>query len=472
MKFCPECGTQLPVPNPKFCPECGAKLQAPSASVDDVSLDSIPPQPKSGEASEDDEFPQVKLNTYELGVNLEDMTAAIFQRMGYSVEKRKRMPTKSGATAEIDIMIQRGARRKAVECKNYDPSRSVGVSDLRVFSHKLMETRVFAGVFVTNTSFSEDSEKLAESTGIDLWNGDILREKYFTYQLGRIRDPSLVRDPILPLEMDFATASSHTLRNSHLVTLINSRLLYHPYIQVKYRLQAKRSDPTRKSHSIRDSGTYYVDAMDGDIINKEKSAVEIIGVLLKKKEERLQSRESKMISEDLEKKTPVTRPVLEPPEYKVSVAEPEVTEKDAVKIIQAHVVAKNTQTIKYQVKVRGEMETRPLKVVPRKNEVSVRGTKLIYVPKWDLEFEALQSSFSRRILASSGRMLVDGLAKCTKCTLLRKPGVAVCEECGRLLCDKHAYQEGRWLCEDHISDAMREQVKGTRILPRLMRRRA
>jgi len=408
----------------------------------------------------------VKLNTYDLGVQLENTTASIFEKMGYSVEKRKRVPTKSGATAEIDILLIRGIRKRAVECKNYDPSRSVGVQDLRVFKDKLGDASISSGIFVTNTYFSEDSQKLADSTGIELWDGDKHREKFYAYAIGRIKNPSLVQDPILPLNLDFASASSLSLRNNQSIRLFSSVLLYHPYFLIKHRLQATRKDPTGKAHTVTDNGTYFVDALDGEIINRERSVVESITGLFKKKEERMESREDKMVSEDLDSIASISKPVLSTSDYQVSVAEPEVTEEDAARIVKSHVVERNKQDVQYVAKVKGETETRSFKVVPRLNEVTIRGTKLVYVPKWDLEYEAGQASFSRRFLASSGRTLEDGLAKCQKCTLLKKETVAVCEVCGKPLCEKHAYQEGGWLCEDHISDKLREETKGTGLFSR------
>ncbi len=128
--------------------------------------------PPLREERHDREPESIKLNIYDIGVQLEEATAAIFEKMGYSVKMRQRPPTKSGGTAEIDILLERGNRRKAVECKNYDPSRSVGVSELRIFKDKLTDTGIAAGVFVTTTSFSEDAERLAESTGIERWDGD------------------------------------------------------------------------------------------------------------------------------------------------------------------------------------------------------------------------------------------------------------------------------------------------------------
>jgi predicted RecB family endonuclease len=85
-------------------------------------------RPQSIQPTVDEELGPVKLNTYDLGVQLEDTTASIFQKMGYSVEKRQRVQTKSGATAEIDILLVRGIRRRAVECKNYDQSRTSSVT--------------------------------------------------------------------------------------------------------------------------------------------------------------------------------------------------------------------------------------------------------------------------------------------------------------------------------------------------------
>jgi hypothetical protein len=401
-----------------------------------------------------------KFNTYNLGVDLENTTASIFEKMGYSIEKRKRLPTKSGATAEIDILLTRGNRRKVVECKNYDPSRSVPVSDMRIFKDKLYDTCIMSGVFVTNTYFSEDAQKCADSVGIELWNGEVHKEKFYAYAIGRIRNPSLINDPILPLNMDFSSASLLSLRNNHSIRLFSSVLLYHPYIIVKYRFQAKRNDPTGKAHTFSDNGTYFVDALDGDIVNLEKDIFGTILGLFKKKEERLKSKEDKLVSEDLENIAPISKPVLSNSDYSVSIAEPEITEADATKIVKSHLIEKNKKNVTYEAKVRGEIETRYFAFVPRLNEVSIRGVKMVYVPKWNLEYEAGQYSFSRRLLGSSGRALEDDIAKCRKCTLLKMDTVAVCEICGIPLCGKHLYQEGKLLCEDHISDELRQKIKG------------
>jgi hypothetical protein len=465
LKYCPNCGTSLKIPNPKFCSECGLK----------ISSEQSPEEPQFKEKTlnsnqSEEEFVPVRLNTYNLGIKLEETTASILEKMGYSVEKRRRIPTKSGATAEIDLLLTRGNRRKIVECKNYDPSRSVPVSDMRIFKDKMSDTGILSGLFVTNTVFSEDAEKLADSVGIELWDGDEHKERFYAYSIGRIRNPSLINEPILPVTIDFSSASSLKIRNNEAVRLFSSVLLFHPYIIVKYRLQAKRNDPTGRSHSFYDEGTYHVDALDGDIINLEKNIVENVLGLLKSKEERVKSKEDKMVSEDLEAIIPASKPVLLSSDYNVSPAEPEISEEEASRIVKYYLIEKNRKQVDYIVKKRGEVETRYFSFVPRLNEISIRGVKMVYVPKWSFEYESGDYSFSRRLLASSGRIIEDDLVKCRKCTLLRRDTVAVCEKCGIPLCEKHFYQERGLLCESHISEGLRQEIKSKGVLSNIKRK--
>ena len=172
LKYCPHCGTQLPVPNSKFCGECGASILTQEASsaqstFSGRAINQISNKSRIVTKSDDEEHEPVSLNVYDLGIRLEETTASIFEKMGYSVQRRQKPATQSDATAEIDLVLTRGNRKKAVECKNYDPSRSIGVSLLRVFKDKLADAGFASGLFVTNTYFSEDARKLAESTGIE-----------------------------------------------------------------------------------------------------------------------------------------------------------------------------------------------------------------------------------------------------------------------------------------------------------------
>ena len=84
-----------------------------------------------------------------------------------------------------------------------------------------------------------------------------------------------------------------------------------------------------------------------------------------------------------------------------------------------------------------------------------------------MQYESGERDYQRRILASSGLVLEDVLAKCIEVQLLRGVTVAVGDVCGLTICEKHTYEEGGGLlCEDHISSVLRESIKGKGLLSR------
>ncbi|MCM8803443.1 MAG: hypothetical protein NC827_09125 [Candidatus Omnitrophica bacterium] len=155
---------------------------------------------------------------------------------------------------------------------------------------------------------------------------------------------------------------------------------------------------------------------------------------------------------------PVREPVYQPSEYQVSIAEPEISEEDAVKISKNYVVTKNITTVEYEIKVRGEIETRELKIIPKQSEINIRGVELVYVPIWDLEYESGERNFVRRFVASSGRPIEDSFAKCEKCALIKRQPAAVCEICGTLVCEKHAINDGqKWVCQEFLFTSSKKE---------------
>ena len=71
MKFCPECGKDLKG-STKFCPECAFNISTMKNEQHNISesiIDDISEQP----------------STRELGNNLEDAVAKIFQKQGYEI---------------------------------------------------------------------------------------------------------------------------------------------------------------------------------------------------------------------------------------------------------------------------------------------------------------------------------------------------------------------------------------------------
>jgi len=390
--------------------------------------------------------------------------------MGYSTKKRQRVPTKSGATAEIDLLVTRGNRTMAVECKNYDESRSVPVKDLRIFANKLDDSSIISGVFVASTVFSMDAQKFAESEGrIDLWDRAKLFEMISTYMIGRIGLSSLRKEQVLPVMSDFESISGLPLSNRHVVNLYSKVLLYHPYIAVGYRLQSTRKDPTGRRHMISDSGIYIVDGLDGDIINKESGILEILtGGLLMNKVQRVESKEDKLVTKDLLSMKSGSENIMKTSDYNLTFAEQSISEKEAVEGVKEYVIVKNTKDVEYNMKVREEIETRKMRIVPKNSEVVIRSVRLVYVPKWQLDYEVGQRSYQRTIIASSGSIVREDFAKCLQCKLMKKSPISACESCGLLLCEKHSFQEGgRYLCQEHVSESMREQIKKKGILSKI-----
>lgn len=467
MPFCPNCGKALLSSSPNFCTECGAKLQTAEHNRNQESTAVVTYINKLEDFSEtdDENLKPPKPTSFSLGRSLEQMTSDIFEKRGWTVKRNYHPPTRSGASTEIDVFIERGKIHKAIECKNFVDYRMVGVKDLRDFAYKLSDTGIAVGIAITNSQFSEEALKLADSEGIELWDGEKLKENFFASSLGRVVNPSLLHDPTLPVRADYETVSTFPLKNPDDIRLTSSVLLYQPYISIKYRLQITRKDPTGQNHKISDQGTYFVDALDGDIINKEKGTFDHLGGIFKSKHERLESKEDKLVTEDLETITTETKPVLRTSDYEVTIAEQTISAEDAIKAVKYRVTENNTMDEKYTIKAKGREETRSMKIVPKLNEVEIRGTRTVYVPKWILEYEAGLKEYTRRFLASSGNPISDELSKCNICTVLKKDTIAICSDCGRTLCEKHSFNEiGRWLCPDHISNELKEELRSNSLL--------
>jgi len=147
------------------------------------------------------------------------------------------------------------------------------------------------------------------------------------------------------------------------------------------------------------------------------------------------------------------------------VLQPQISDGTAWKTARAYAITKNTRTIHYQSKssddsLLGALDGQSITIVPKESEVKQRGQSLVFVPKWDLQWEAGQMTFQRRAVASSGRVIADSISKCAKCSILHRQTISVCETCGLPLCEKHSYEEvGAIFCENHISAELRQKVR-------------
>jgi hypothetical protein len=465
LKYCWNCGAQLQKEDAKFCSECGTSLV--SAPITSVGSEGIPKQSEPNDIRPDTPRP---ISTKQLGNTLEDNVASIFKSMGYDVKVRQRFSTQSG-TAEIDILLTKGNRKRGVECKNYGPSRQIGIKELRDFKGRLEQVGILSGLFVTNTFFSGEAEQYADSTGIETWDKSDLQEKLLIFFTGRNGVERTETLQALRVAQPFAAASAVNLENGQSVRLITSLLVYHPYYLVKYRVYGTRKDPTGQVHKIVDEDTCIIDAIDGDVTNRESGIMEGISGLLGPKEKRIERKEDKLITRDLMSGIPESQTLASTSDYQTKALEPQVSDSGAWKIAREYVIDKNTRSVQYEPKKSDDGFPRTMKITPKDSEVFRRGLSLVYVPKWDLEYESGQMTFQRRSLASSGTTIRDSIAKCEKCSILHRSTIAVCDICGLPLCEKHAYEEaGALLCENHISNEMRQKLKANSFMSKVFRR--
>jgi len=158
LKFCPECGSQLPIGTAKFCSNCGNNLWTiTSSSETDITVESKKQEKDTishrnsfekfgGKEQQEEEQQQIKgefqnQTTHSLGIKLEDTVVQILENRGYSTEMRRKLVGSSGAIHEIDVLARRQQQNKvlAVECKNYSEARVVARAQNTSIDKKKLE---------------------------------------------------------------------------------------------------------------------------------------------------------------------------------------------------------------------------------------------------------------------------------------------------------------------------------------------
>jgi len=219
-----------------------------------------------------------------------------------------------------------------------------------------------------------------------------------------------------------------------------------------YSYHARFKDPTKKVHDFQDSGKVFVDALYGDVLNPPP--VRGLGRIARSLKTVL-SEKTRQIAEELESFDSIGEYEVKVGEqYRVRRLEPVISGRSARKSALDYVIEKNTASVRYRPKHAqgGNLGTRTIKYVPKSGQINLKGITLVYVPRWDITFEAFGRTYSREVLAHSGTVLTDGIKYCPEhLGPLRKENVALCEVCGRALCESHVSQClvcGRWLCEE------------------------
>ncbi len=469
-KFCHSCGTQIAHENVKFCPECGATLiQKVSVEKNEVIAQV---QTNSKIENEDDDTvieENQGLSYNELGKKLEAFTAEILIAEGWSVRSNVRDNLESGARAEFDVIASktRNGRllTRIVECKNY--SSAVGRDKIDVFSKKIESYPVIKNpskLFVA-INFSSDARKQADYENVTLWDGNDLREKIFSIKIGRYQGQikEMTFKNALPLLIDYTSIIKLDLENSDKVSVNSAKLVWRPFYKIVYSLFVSKTDPKGHAHKVKDSGECIVDAQDGMVLNLPvpKENVSIFGlpdIKFKDSEEDLFVTELKSVPEQ-------NYHLQLSPDYQVIKLEPKITKHFARESALNSIIYKNTETFKYEVNSRKRSDsvfdlpdTREFTIVPKKSDISIKETLLVFVPKWDIEFVSGDQIYRRETIGHKGTVISDSIKYCPKHKIigniitLKKNTIAVCEVDGKALCKDHVFKCpicNKWFCEEH-----------------------
>ncbi|WP_321507481.1 restriction endonuclease [uncultured Methanoregula sp.] len=461
MKFCPECGAKQEG-SPKFCPECGTKFsQFPE------SPEVLRPTPSSSESVSliHSPTPQPAINSHELGLRLEEVVESIYKADGYATQRRQHMKgVVRGYNNEIDILATRGNEKIAIECKNF--KSPVGISQVRDFSVKIQDLGPgWRGVFVGYSDFTEDASQFSESRNIETLDRDEVKEKWFALSVGRSgkRGEKISIEYGLPVNTGFIPATQLDLVNAEKVVVSDVKLIFHPYIRYPYHFKKVFLDPVKGKHTFDDRGTVVIDLLDNEILNShDMGSVSGIAQTLTQTftaKGRQENTRRKLILHEVLDNIPLSEITMKiGQDYQVTKLAVNYSKRDVNRIALGYIIDKNSRRVTYSLDS-GSMfsETRDIDFIPEKKDIALDTGEVVYVPKWQIYFNAFGMVYIREVLACSGKKLEDTIAYCPNhfkvgVLAVHQKNSAVCEKCGSAFCDAHIRQCAVCkiqICENH-----------------------
>lgn len=467
MKFCPECGEDLKN-STKFCPECGISLlkyfQNTTIEINAFEKndtfskieDNIETSNQEEAIPYESELNIVQKSTRELGNSLEESVAKIFQDRGYEITLRQKLKGKSNQLNEIDVIARRNRITIAIECKNYADNNKVGIKEIRDFVAKLEDLDINKGYFVTSSDFSADAIGWAENNPnekqIELWDGSTFMEQWKAVVLGRGSNKTIRIENGLELKGDISDYVILTLKNADKVSLRRCDVLFHPFFLVSFDIIEEFKTPDKKMHSYNNSGEYYVDGLSGEIlyctdnrgntmITSEKEEVQFVKEI-----------------EDFEPRKDME--IVQKSDYKILKLEPTLTMRDAEFRVRTYASRDNQSRILYEVKISKEKyDKREFLHTPNPNSMRIK-SRILYVPKVDVEFESKEHTYLRTIFPASEVWIRDEIAKC-KHFLNSKHTYAVCDVCGIAKCEKDILVDENDICycKKHAPENVKDENK-------------
>jgi hypothetical protein len=398
---------------------------------------------------------------YELGTKHEETIAKILNAMGYSTELRKRLPWKSGSLREIDIIatkVGKGYRTELlVECKNYNSP--VSIEKVGYFWSKLQDLGKKNGLFVAEPRFSTEAINYGQERGLELWDRQHIIENLYSIDIGRPRikrELSKIRY-YLPLKVDYDKATNLSLANKENVVIENVKLVWKPFYIASYKMKCTRIDPRKKKRTVEDSESFTIDGLSASVIQRSGSIKNTFKKMLGQSDEDSQNiKENDVFLSELEQTPETGFPLEQSGAYSIVVHPPKENEEQLRKRTINYVLKKH-YTVGYKLKKDEDnilADERPFKITPSLKDIKPN-IRLIYVPKWEMDFQSKEFKYTRKITGNSGVILYDTITYCNKhwnAGLGKKNNITACDICGEVLCKEHVWKCttcGSWRCESH-----------------------
>jgi len=111
--------------------------------------------------------------------DFEDFISQLFRDNGYKVEQ-----TKYSGDYGVDLIIKKGNEHIAVQVKRYTKTNKVGVKDVNQVLGGRDYYKCNDSMIITTSSFTNQVKRLAEKTGVDLWDWNRLQKYICDTYLG------------------------------------------------------------------------------------------------------------------------------------------------------------------------------------------------------------------------------------------------------------------------------------------------
>jgi len=383
----------------------------------------------------------------EKGISLEDAVASFFRHLGFRVETRVRMRDRSGVLHEIDVLAHKvepfGTIRVAVECKNLDSP--VDIREIRNFHSKLLALNITKGIFISTSGFSAEAIAYARSLDIELWDSETFKRKLCGVKPTEqhIREEKIIHNA-LPLNEEFYQhiLPEHII-NREVLSVRAVKLEYLPIYLIKYYCFSQRK-VAGNDVLVESEGYLIINATDGNIISCKH---------LSGNKPNIPELEAYNECLFITPRTIDLNQVIESIKFgAVNVIPHKIDEAQVEEQVRVWLVKALTINYEYFVKFPSKTVRRYKTIQPAKNDIKIDEVQLIKVPILSVMLAFREKEYVRTIQVSTLKVIIDETKTCgfkhVGCT---NPSVAICENCGTVICHQHmktCVKCGRSVCDN------------------------